>query len=451
VTTSEHETRWGAWILAAAVPFVFLHDKYQLDVVIHRGSGEVTFRLADLALLLVAVASVWIARRERVEIRAGRPVWLAIGALLAITVAACFYPRAYDSAYPVGQSFISVVKFWEYAVLAPAAVILLRHRRDIEALLVAIVAWAVAMTTVGTLQFLGLVNELEGRRPGQREPSYVGILDFAALSVASLTIGFVILAFGQRGRARAFAAVAIVAGTMGLVLAGSIAGVLAAAGCGLGVCVAALLRHQLRLAGTAVIAASVIVIALGVVALRGSDLAHFAAFLGIQPRRDVGSAHIQTYSQRTILAYVGYRVWLRHPIIGSGFIASTKDPAAYMPVIPEARRRFPNVDPAAFPSPVNHWGVQNLYIQALADLGVIGFVALLAVLGAAAAAAVQALVRASADVAPLAAVAGGWLLAAALLFTAAGIVAGIPLDALLWLAVGLAVTARRLSSPVAPA
>ena len=80
------------------------------------------------------------------------------------------------------------------------------------------------MTIVGVLQFLGLVNEFEGRRPGQREPSYVGIHDFAALSCAALVLGLVAIAFGTRGRWRqVLAGVATVAGAVGLVLSGSVA------------------------------------------------------------------------------------------------------------------------------------------------------------------------------------------------------------------------------------
>ena len=64
-----------------------------------------------------------------------------------------------------------------------------------------VVAWSVAATAVGALQFLGLVDEFEGKRPGQREPSFVGIHDFAALSGAALALGLV----GARARPAATA------------------------------------------------------------------------------------------------------------------------------------------------------------------------------------------------------------------------------------------------------
>ena len=53
------------------------------------------------------------------------------------------------------------------------------------------------------LQFLGLVNEFYGKRPGQREVSFLGIHDFAAFSAAALAIGFA----GHRARRAAAARV----------------------------------------------------------------------------------------------------------------------------------------------------------------------------------------------------------------------------------------------------
>ncbi len=44
-----------------------------------------------------------------------------------------------------------------------------------------------------------------------------------------------------------------------------------------------------------------------------------------------------------------------------------------------ARRRF-NQPAEAFPSPAHRWGVQNAYVQSLADLGILGLVAFLAAL-----------------------------------------------------------------------
>ena len=65
----------------------------------------------------------------------------------------------------------------------------------------AFVLVSVAATSWGLLQFLGLVDEFEGRRPGQREPSFVGIHDFAALSGAALSIALIALALAATAAA----------------------------------------------------------------------------------------------------------------------------------------------------------------------------------------------------------------------------------------------------------
>jgi O-antigen ligase len=422
----------GGLVLAAALPFLFLHDTYQPFTI---GSGRVQVRPPDLAMVVVAVAALAAFRWTR--LRQGRAVWIPLAGFLALSVAACFYPLARDSGYDWPTYLTTAVKFAEYAVLAPAVVLLVRRRADFHALAVALVLWSVAMTGVGVLQFLGLVDELEGRRPGQREPSYVGIHDFAALSAAALVVGLAALAFGTAGRrARAVAIAAGVSGAVGLILSGSVA----AAG-GVAVAAAAVLllaRRAQVLTGrrAAVVAATTVVACLGVLVLRGSDLDQFARFLGIKPREQATVTQVQSYSQRTLLLYIGGRIWLDHPVLGAGYQASAKEPAVFEPYLADARRTFPNTAAEAFPSAAHPWGVQNFYVQALADLGVVGLVLWLAVFAAALWLALRA------ALAPAGAVAAGCLLVAAAIWTARGILAGVPLDALTWLAVGLAVRAR---------
>ena len=52
----------------------------------------------------------------------------------------------------------------------------------------------------------------------------------------------------------------------------------------------------------------------------------------------------------------------------------------FEPYLEDAHER-PNVVALAFPAPGREWGVQNLYIQMLADAGVVGLLLLLAVGG----------------------------------------------------------------------
>ena len=84
--------------------------------------------------------------------------------------------------------------------------------------------------------------------------------------------------------------------------------------------------------------------------------------------------------------------------------------------------------------------MQNAFIQAAADLGVPGLLALLGLLAAGMWTALTGFRRGP----PEALVPLLWLIVAAAELTALGLFAGVPVDALLWLALGLAVASRRV-------
>ena len=75
-------------------------------------------------------------------------------------------------------------------------------------------------------------------------------------------------------------------------------------------------------------------------------------------------------------------------------------------------------------------------IQTLADLGCVGLALLLATLLTAA----RTSIRAARQGSGLALTAIGWLWVSFAVFTGVGLLAGTPIDALLWLSVGLATT-----------
>jgi O-antigen ligase len=173
-----------------------------------------------------------------------------------------------------------------------------------------------------------------------------------------------------------------------------------------------------------------------VVAVRGDALADFVRFLGIRGNdRPVG---VETYSQRTVLAYIGLRIFENHPILGVGWQRSSRA-AVFEPYLDDAHRRFPDVVELAFPAQGREWGVQNLYIQMLADAGIPGLALLLLVGAAGLTLAWRAAARAPA---PWAAGAGLLVLCALLTvggeWASLGIVAGIPLQAASCLLLGLA-------------
>ena len=137
-----------------------------------------------------------------------------------------------------------------------------------------------------------------------------------------------------------------------------------------------------------------------------------------------------------MLAYIGVRIWLDHPVLGVGFERSSN---RYQPYLADAKRKFPQAA-YAFPSPQHEWGVQDLWVQTLADAGLAGLALLLATFGAALALAL----RAATTIAGAVAIA--WIVVAAGTWTGMGIVAGIPLDAVTWLGFGLAAATRGLKT-----
>ena len=288
--------------------------------------------------------------------------------------AASLYPRIWDSDYAVSTHAVTAAKFGEYALLAPAVPLLLRAARDLELVLGALFAWATAAAVVGVLQIFG-VDIFDAWQPGRRQPSFLGHYDLAALCGASLGRG---ARLRRAPAARfelpiAFVAIGGIAGAVGVVVSGS-----AAAGLGLAAAVAALLlvgiyRRTLTARNGLAAVAVVAVIAGGILIMRGGDVDQFIRFLGIRRESVSAEENVQTYVQRTMLAYIGWRIFLDHPVAGAGWQASVKEEQVYGDYLDDAKREFPDTPPLAFPSPEHPYGIQNAYVQALADLGLIGF------------------------------------------------------------------------------
>ncbi len=424
----------GAVVLAAALPLVFLHSRYQPDLGFGAGGTHVSITLSDLAVLAVAVAAIATARRTGIAVlRRGLPIWLAAGGLLVVVLVSISYPLLRDQPYDWHARLVSALKFCEYATLAPAVALLLPRLRNAAVPLRALVAWGVAATGWGVLQFAGVVNEFAGKRPAQREPSFLGLHDFAALSGAVLLVGLVAMALRDADLLdRRWAVAAVAAGGLGIVTSGALTAVI---GMWLALAAVGHLAHKRRLLtrrAAAVLVATAVVVTLGAAGMRGTALRDFAAFLGLTRNPTPGA--VESYSQRTVLGYIGLKIFLTEPITGVGYQGSS-DEFAYGPQLPAAHRRFPDQPDEAFPSPKNPWGVQNFYVQTLADLGVIGLATLALLFGAALWIGARGAASSS-----LALVGIAWILIAAGVWNGLGIVPGIPLAALTWLGFGLATT-----------
>ncbi len=427
-------------VLAAALPILFLHVDYQPGFTVHAGSTSVHVVLSDLVLLAVGITALVAGIRHGfAPLRAGWPIWIGGGIFLADVFAGSFYPKLWASGYETSTHAVTAAKFAEYALLALSVPLLVRARRDAQWVVGSLLVWSVAATVAGVAQIFG-ADILEAWTAGRRQPSFLGHHDFASLSGAALAICLVGLALRPVWRPRpAILAVAGVSGGVGLIISGSSAGAI-----GLGIAVAALalaawIRHWLDRRRTLAIAAITAVVLGGVFVMRAGEINQFLRFVGIE-RAKTEQNGVQSYVQRTLLVYIGWRIFEDNPIGGAGWQASSEE-RVYGPVLPAAHREFPGTPDLAFPSRQHPWGVQNAYVQAMSDLGIVGLLAFLALLASGLVMAARAALRAPPAVAVTALVSLVWLVLVMGVLSALGLVAGIPSDALLWLSLGFCVVA----------
>ncbi len=431
-----------ALVLAVCLPVLCIHERYNPNLVNGSGSAGITVALSDLAALLIVGAAVNAARREGLEpLRRGGVTLAAAIALLAAVVVWTLLGPSLATGYPFAHSAVSAAKFVEYGLLALAVPLIVRRKSDAAAVGLALIGVAAAASVGGLLQLIGLLGNLDNVPAGRRMPSFLGYHDFAALSGVALGIAIAVIASGTWARYRKPASVAAAGGVLGVAIAGALATVLALLLGGVVALVYTFVRRTSSLRRVLAIAGLLAAISLGSLLLRGGDVADYIGFLG--KKTQASDQRIETYSQRTVLAYIGLAIFRAHPLTGVGWQGSAL-PASFEPHLASARQRFPEVADQAFPSAEHRFGVQNAYVQAAADMGLVGLAILLISVGSAFIRALTRSMRGAAPPAPMALALTIAILVGAFEWAALGLVPGVPMTALMWLAIGGAIALPRV-------
>lgn len=388
------------------------------------GGTQLSIGPADLALLATAVlAAVRLRDRRTVP----SPWLLAAIAAFALLIFVSALPNDANALAAAG-------KLSELAVLALGAAAFVDRRARFDVLAAFLVGFCVVATAWGTVQFV-----VEG---GERQGSFMGEHDLAALSTMALVLGLAHV-FASDDRPPTVALVGIAAGTLGIVLGASLASVLGlylatAAMAGL-----ALVRRDLR--RHAVVLALVIcaVVTTGTYGIRSADLGFLQAWFGPPP--ETPGQYAASWSQRLIFVYIGGRVFLDNPLVGTGWEGELP-PSDYAEYLPDARERFSDQPAHYFPEEDETFIPQQTYDQVLFELGLVGaaFFLVLAALTVRRAVVAGRRPRPGERWAEQAYVPVAWLGALGGAIAGAALFGGSPLAALFWLTLGVVAAAPTL-------
>jgi hypothetical protein len=417
----------AGWLLPLLVVLLFVHISYQPTVAVHGvdvGAGDVVLWLAVLASL------------PRLRALGSSRVVLALVALFLLYALADTLFAAAPS-YNLHKHGVTWAKFTEFALIV-AIVPALGDRGVVRRVAWTTVGVAIAAAVVAIVQFGGAhIFAAWGR--WNREPSFTGVHELGTLGAVTLAVAFVARALPGLLDDR-IVVPALAAGLVCTILSGAVAAGLGLAAATALVLFVALRRRALTRSLAVLVLAAAFVGEAGIVVMRGGDITQFARYVGIAKKEQSTTSNVQTYAQRSLLAYIGLRVWRDRPVFGAGW-QSIREPSVFEPQLPAARAKFPDQPPLAFPSRAHPWGIDDAYIESLAELGLVGLVLLLAPLAAGTVAGVRRALRGPAEPATVA------TLGTACVFVAAGVWTGQPLTVaaftdVAWLGLGLVALAE---------
>jgi O-antigen ligase len=401
--------RFALLLVTLALCLVRARDQPGIDV----GIGDTTATVVpgDLALAALAVVSLV----ELVRRRPPRVTWLALGSAVVFSLLVVTTGAANGAV-----ALVSGTKVTELAALGLGAFALVRVKEQLEAIVDVLLLFTLVAGVVGLVKFVS--------GGGGRQASFLGEHDFAALATLPLLYGLTLVVARRRGRR---AALAIVAGGIGCILGAALASLL---GLYLGAAMlvgVALFRRRLDLRALAVTAAVLVAVTAGTLEIRSGELGFLQSWFG-KPASSPGQ-YASSWSQRLIFAYVGGRIFIDHPVLGTGWYG-TLPPATFAGYLPDARRRFSDQPARYFPHPDGEFIPQQTFDEILYELGIAGGLAMLGLLVGLGRASARTAARAKGALAPLTA---AWLAAAIGALAGEGLFGGTPLVAMFWLVAGV--------------
>ncbi|HZU20816.1 MAG TPA: O-antigen ligase family protein [Gaiellaceae bacterium] len=397
----------AAAILLVAIAFSLVRARDQPDVAVSVGNTSAHVVPGDIALFLVFVVVL-----VTLVCRGGLP--RAMRVAFAGGVAFLVLVLATAAANGAG-ALVAAGKMAELAVLAAGAALLARAEDVLEAIVDVLLLFTLVADAIGLVKFV--------TGGGGRQSAFLGEHDFAALAALPLLYGYVLAFAGRRPRR---AALAIVAGAVGCTLGAALASLLGLYLGAAALVLLAALRGFLRLRPLVVVAVTLAAVTGGTVAIRGGELSFLQSWFGKPPSRP--GQYAASWSQRLIYTYVDGRVFLDHPVLGTGWYPDLP-PREFDRYLSAAHRRFSDQPANYFPPPDRPLNPQQTFDQIPAELGVVGSAAFLVLLAGA--------VRVAAR-APLGA---AWLGAGIGAIAGEALYGGTPLTATFWLAVGVALAA----------
>jgi hypothetical protein len=389
------------------------------------GGTELSVGPADVALLVTAVLAT---HRLWTGHAVPAPRLAAATAAFALLILLSAIPNGADALAAAG-------KLCELAVLALGAAAFIDTRARFALLGVLLVGFCAVATAWGALQFV-----IES---GARQGSFMGEHDLAALATMVAVLGLApLFASDERPPALALAGIAI--GSLGIVLGASLASVIGlylatAALVGLG-----LLRRELRRRAVLVALFLCVAVTAATYGIRSSDLGFLHAWFGPPP--ETPGQYAASWSQRLIFVYIGGRVFLDHPLFGTGWEGELPS-SEFAEYLPDARERFADQPAHYFPQEDESFIPQQTYDQVLFELGVVGaaFFLVLASVAIARALAAARRPRPGQPWSEQAYVPLAWLASLVGALAGAALFGGSPLAALFWLALGVTAAASALA------